>query len=136
MVAAKIEGVKYSDVLKISIFSASARINLRFKVLEKEVFKKREFMEHLDTLSNWDKTGYYCLSHSIHKCKTGERLTFSAKMNDHVGVAPNAGKVKARYLVAKRETSNNRAVSKKEIVFFKDKITNLLEFVKQFLKKS
>jgi hypothetical protein len=39
--------------------------------IEEPGFLKREFVEHLDKLPNWDKTKYYCLSHSIHKCRTG-----------------------------------------------------------------
>ncbi len=102
---------------------------------EEPGFLKREFMEHLDKFPKWDRTKYYCLSHSIHKCRAGERLTFPTKMDAHVGTPPNAGKVNANGSVEKKEIRNNQAVPKKEFVYFKDKVVKLWDFFKQWSSK-
>ena len=37
-------------------------------------------MEHLDKLPLWDKTKYYCSSHAVKECKTGERMDSDFKI--------------------------------------------------------
>ena len=43
---------------------------------EESGFLKREFLEHLDQLPDWEKTKYYCPSHAVYECKTGRRTPF------------------------------------------------------------
>ncbi len=40
---------------------------------EEPGFLKGEFIEHLNKLSKWEKTKYYCSSYTICNCKTGRR---------------------------------------------------------------
>ena len=44
-------------------------------------FLKQEFMEHLDQLPRWEKTEFYCLSHSIYRCRTGGKLSAQSKLS-------------------------------------------------------
>jgi len=41
---------------------------------------RREFMESLKKLPNWDKTEYYCSSHSLYYSRTGAKIRFGAGM--------------------------------------------------------
>lgn len=95
-------------------------------------FLKREFMEHLDKLSNWDKSKYYCLSHSIHKCRTGGRLSFPTKMDEHVGATPNAVKVRVSGSVDNKEIINKQPDAKNDFAYFKEKMAKLWDFFKQW----
>jgi len=52
---------------------------------EKASFLKREFMEHLDKLPLWDRTKYYCSSHAVKECKTGERMDLDFKIRGESG---------------------------------------------------
>lgn len=41
---------------------------------------RREFMEYLKKLPSWDKTEYYCSSHSLYYSRTGAKIRFGAGM--------------------------------------------------------
>jgi hypothetical protein len=43
-------------------------------------FLRREFVERLKKLQRWDKTEYYCSSHSLNDSRTGARIRFGAGM--------------------------------------------------------
>ena len=75
---------------------------------EEPGFLKREFMEHIDKLPAWEKTKYYCLSHSLHKCRTGARLSLPQKMADHVGTTQSAVKVCVSGSVEREEIKNKQ----------------------------
>ena len=98
--------------------------------IEEPGFLKREFMEHLDKLSNWDKTKYYCLSHSIHKCRTGGRLSFPTKMDEHMGVSLNAAKVRVSGSVDNREIINKKPDAKNGFAYFKEKLAEIWDLFK------
>jgi hypothetical protein len=102
---------------------------------EEPGFLKREFMAQMDELSNWDKTKYYCLSHSIHKCRTGGRLSFLTKMDEHVGATLNAEKVPVSGSVGNKEMINKQPDEKKEFRYFKEKVAELWNFFKQWSSK-
>ncbi|RJR55164.1 MAG: hypothetical protein C4576_00090 [Desulfobacteraceae bacterium] len=42
---------------------------------EEPGYLKREFLESLHGLAEWDRTKYYCSNYSIHDCRSGRRLT-------------------------------------------------------------
>ncbi len=97
---------------------------------EEPGFLKREFMEHLDKLSNWDKTKCYCLSHSIHKCGTGGKISFAEKMDEHVGASLNAAKVRVSGSVDNREMINKQPDAKNGFAYFKEKLDEIWDFFK------
>jgi hypothetical protein len=104
--------------------------------IEEPGFLKREFVEHLDKLPNWDKTKYYCLSHSIHKCRTEGKISLKNKTDDRVVVAQNAVKVAISDPVEHKEIINKQPDARKEFVYFSGKISNLWDFLKQLSNKS
>ena len=101
-------------------------------------FLKREFMEHLHRLSTWDKTKYYCLSHSISECRTGGRISFAKKMEateEHADASLCAVKVHVRSSADNREIINKRRDSEHGLVYFKEKAGKLWAFFKKWSSK-
>ncbi len=92
-------------------------------------------MEHLDKLPNWDKTKYYCLSHSIHKCRTGGKISLKDKTDDQLVLARNAVKGAISDSVEHKEIINKQPDARKEFVYFREKISNLWDFLKQLPNK-
>jgi len=79
---------------------------------EKPGYLKREFMEHLNKLSPWEKTEYYCLSHALHKCDTDARITFDVEMGKHLDTSFNiASNNLARYETSDRKTMFKQSYS-------------------------
>ena len=44
-------------------------------------FLKGEFLDHLNRLTKWEKTKYFCTSYKIYKCKSGSRKPIFEEMN-------------------------------------------------------
>jgi len=103
--------------------------------IEEPGFLKREFVEHLDKLPNWDKTKYYCLSHSIHKCNTGVKIPLKDKTDDRMVVAQNAVKVDISDSLEHKEIINKQLDARKEFLYLREKIFNLWDFLKQLTIK-
>ena len=100
---------------------------------EESGFLKREFQDHLDKLPKWDKTEYYCLSHSILKCSTGARIFTENSMKDRVAATPKATNVATNDSVEYKRTMNKQLESKKESVKSKEIISELWDISKNCL---
>ena len=97
-------------------------------------FLKREFMEHLDRLPTWEKTKYFCLSQSVYKCKTGERMSLIPEIEGHMDVTLSA---ETNRVMDKMEDNMKIPLKnfygKKHFSALKAKIAGTREFVKQWI---
>ena len=97
---------------------------------------KREFMAYLYKLPAWNKTKYFCLSHAIHKCKSGGRLFFSEEIDEHIDVSLNTVKSIAIGQVSdSREIINEQPDAKAAFVYIKEKIDEIWDFFKRWSSK-
>jgi hypothetical protein len=76
---------------------------------------RREFMEHLKKLPRWDKTGYYCSSHSLYDSRTGERIRFGAGIAQYRPESHETSVSDATEDMRRGETINRRQGYLKEI---------------------
>ncbi len=103
--------------------------------IEEPGFLKREFLDHLNQLPNWDKTKYYCLSHSLHKCMSGARMSFKNKLNNSVVATPNA-KIATGHSFENKKAPNKLLDKRKDFALFKEKLTEVLVFLNHLFNKS
>jgi hypothetical protein len=47
-------------------------------------------MEHLDKFPLWDRTEYYCSSHAVKECKTGQKMDLYFKIGNESGESERA----------------------------------------------
>lgn len=76
---------------------------------------RREFMEHLKKLSRWDKTEYYCSSHSLYDSRTGTKIRFGAGMAQYRPESHEPSVSDATEDMRRSETINRRQGYFKEI---------------------
>lgn len=66
-----------------------------------------EFKEHLDQLSRWEKTKYYCPSYTLYSCKTGKRCLLAKQEKE---LEKRMGRI--RNNVSSRGTKGRRGKAK------------------------
>ena len=102
---------------------------------EKPGYLKREFMEHLGKLPHWKKTKYYCLSHALHKCNTGDRERFYEEMNQNIITSSN---IRLNSLssdkVSVTQTDHKKPYGGRNIISLKRKIMVVGNRIRSLLK--
>ena len=102
---------------------------------EKPDYLKREFMEHLDKLPPWEKTKYYCLSHALHKCNTGDRKWFYEEMNQNIITSSN---IQLNNLssdkISVTQTDHKQSYGGRNIISLKKKIMGVGNRIRSLLK--
>ena len=84
--------------------------------IEKPGFLKREFLEHLNKLPQWDKTEYYCPSHVLYRCETGAKISFDAKKGESRDEPPPPARNHATHKRPNRKTMVNRESYREEAI--------------------
>jgi hypothetical protein len=84
--------------------------------MEKPGFLKREFLEHLNKLPQWDKTEYYCPSHVLYSCETGVRISFDAEKGGSQDKPPPPSRNHATHKRPNSKTMVNRESYRKEAI--------------------
>jgi hypothetical protein len=51
-------------------------------------FLKGEFLDHLNKLSKWQKTEFYCTSYKIYECESGRTSPFFEGRDSRLAVVP------------------------------------------------
>ena len=95
-----------------------------------------EFKEHLDQLPRWERTKYYCPSHTIYSCKTGrrclleerakelDRRTGRIKNNVYTEVTKGRG-IRAKQSVATEVIIKIKARAAKTLGLFRDWLSKI-----------
>ena len=99
--------------------------------VEEPGFLKREFLKYLNKFPNWDKTRYYCLSHSIRNCGTGRQIAFENKIKYRVGPTINTVKVPISNLIENKVALKRQPFSTKEFSISKKMIMELCGIAKK-----
>ncbi len=94
-----------------------------------------EFKEHLNKLPRWEKTKYYCPSHTIYSCKTGRRCLLEERE-----IELDREKFRIRHNVYPEVTKGRRILAKPSvatevIIKIRRRTTQTFELFREWFSK-